>query len=101
MSPTIEVDADPGQVVGKIPIQQPALLQQQVRRIPALENDLIDDVDRIKRAHQDRPELRGGVEERVDDESVIEPQLQRAAKDDRERDDPLSSRDEGILDLAR
>ena len=57
MSSDDEVDAEAGQVVGEIAIQDPALLDQEIRGIPALEDDLIDDPDRVKGADDDRGEL--------------------------------------------
>ena len=96
-----EIDPDPGQVVGQVAAEEPPLLKQQVRRIPALEDDLIDDADRIERPHDDRAKLGGGIEEGVDEETVVEPELQRAPEDHGEREDPLHPIDEGLLDLAR
>ena len=43
-----EVDAKAGQVVGEIAIQDPALLDEEIRGIAALEDDLVDDGDRVE-----------------------------------------------------
>ena len=53
-----QIDPEPGEVVGEIAVEEPALLEEQVRRIAALEDDLIDDRDRVKGADDDRAELR-------------------------------------------
>ena len=87
-----QIDPEPGQVVGEIPIEHPALLQEQIGRIATLKDDLIDDPDRIKGADDDGAEFGRRIEEGVDDEAVVEPQIQRAAQNDGQRNDAVSPR---------
>ena len=63
-----QIDAEAGEVVREIAIQEATLLEEEIRRIPAVEDDLIDDPDRIEGPDDDGGELRRGVEEGVDDE---------------------------------
>ena len=94
-----QINSQSCQVVREIAIQQSTLRKKQVRRITAIEQDLIDDRDRIKRPDDDGREFGRPVEESVDDEGVVKPKMQRAPQDHGQRDDLLQSPHECLFDL--
>ena len=67
--PDDQVHREACDVVREIAVEDPALLQQERRRIAAGEDDLIDDPDRVVGADDARGELRRRVEEGVDDDA--------------------------------
>ena len=56
-------------------MEDPALLDQEARGIAALEDDLVDDADRVVGTEDARGELTRCAEEGIDDERVIEPEV--------------------------
>src|SRR5688572_7990885 len=84
----------------EVPVQNPAFADQQVARITTEGQNPIDRSYWVVPADCCCCELSRCVEERVDDEIVVEPQGQTYAQNHREHDQALYAGDKRLFNLA-